>query len=54
MLTALEAGDAAAYREAVHEHYLPLGRVLDAAATGQPDSAAGQADSEAGQADSAV
>ena len=54
MLTALEAGDAAAYREAVHEHYRPLGRVLDAAATGQPDSAAGQADSEAGQADSAV
>lgn len=32
MLTALEAGDAAAYREAVHQHYRPLGRVLDAAA----------------------
>ncbi|WP_341854787.1 GntR family transcriptional regulator [Brachybacterium sp. GPGPB12] len=33
MLTALEAGDAAAYREAVHQHYRPLGRVLDAAGT---------------------
>jgi len=31
MLTALEAGDAAAYRDAVHAHYRPLGRVLDAA-----------------------
>lgn len=31
MLTALEAGDAEAYREAVHEHYRPLGRTLDAA-----------------------
>ena len=30
MLTALEAGDAEAYRQAVHAHYLPLGRVLDA------------------------
>ena len=41
MLTALEAGDAAAYREAVHEHYRPLGRVLDAAAVGAdgPDGA---------------
>ncbi|HEX7351048.1 FadR/GntR family transcriptional regulator [Brachybacterium sp.] len=34
MLTALEAGDAEAYRQAVHAHYRPLGRVLDAAATG--------------------
>ncbi|MGP9538723.1 FadR/GntR family transcriptional regulator [Brachybacterium sp. AOP43-C2-M15] len=31
MLTALEAGDANAYRDAVVEHYRPLGRVLDAA-----------------------
>ena len=31
MLTALEAGDADAYREAVIEHYRPLGRTLDAA-----------------------
>ena len=37
MLTALEAGDAAAYREAVHQHYRPLGRVLDAAAGDDPD-----------------
>lgn len=35
MLTALEAGDAEAYRRAVHAHYLPLGRVLDAAARAQ-------------------
>lgn len=35
MLTALEAGDADAYRQAVHAHYLPLGRVLDAAARAQ-------------------
>lgn len=33
MLTALEAGDAVAYREAVIAHYRPLGRVLDAAAS---------------------
>ncbi|GAA1490192.1 FadR/GntR family transcriptional regulator [Brachybacterium sacelli] len=32
MLVALEAGDAEAYRAAVHEHYRPLGRTLDAAA----------------------
>lgn len=32
MLVALEAGDADAYRAAVHEHYRPLGRTLDAAA----------------------
>jgi len=35
MLDALEAGDAEAYREAVIEHYRPLGRVLQAAATAQ-------------------
>lgn len=35
MLTALETGDAEAYRRAVHEHYRPLGRVLDAAAEGE-------------------
>ena len=35
MLTALEAGDAAAYREAVHQHYRPLGRGLDAAGEGE-------------------
>lgn len=33
MLSALEAGDAVAYRAAVLEHYRPLGRVLDAAAS---------------------
>src|SRR5699024_9758578 len=32
MLVVLEAGDADAYRAAVHEHYRPLGRTLDAAA----------------------
>ena len=32
MLSALEAGDADAYRAAVVEHYRPLGRVLDHAA----------------------
>jgi DNA-binding FadR family transcriptional regulator len=36
MLTALEAGDADAYREAVLEHYRPLGRVLDAAGGSGP------------------
>ena len=40
MLTALEAGDAEAYRQAVHAHYLPLGRVLDAAAKAQGEAAA--------------
>ena len=35
MLTALESGDAEAYRQAVHAPYLPLGRVLDAAARAQ-------------------
>ena len=33
MLSALEDGDAEAYRAAVIEHYRPLGRVLDAAAS---------------------
>lgn len=32
MVSALEAGDADAYREAVHAHYAPLSRVLAAAA----------------------
>ncbi|MGO1225470.1 FadR/GntR family transcriptional regulator [Brachybacterium sp. AOP42-C2-15] len=39
MLTALETGDADAYRQAVHAHYLPLGRVLDAAAKAQSSAA---------------
>jgi len=43
MLTALEAGDADAYRQAVHAHYRPLGRVLDAAATVEGAAAGGAA-----------
>ncbi|MGP5638200.1 FadR/GntR family transcriptional regulator [Brachybacterium tyrofermentans] len=39
MLTALEAGDADAYREAVQEHYRPLGRTLDAAGRAAASSA---------------
>lgn len=35
MLSALEAGDASAYRAAVIAHYRPLGRVLDAASTAE-------------------
>ncbi|WP_172895814.1 FadR/GntR family transcriptional regulator [Brachybacterium vulturis] len=35
MLSALEAGDVIAYRRAVLEHYRPLGRVLDAAASAE-------------------
>lgn len=41
MLTALEAGDAEAYRNAVHEHYRPLGRTLDAAGRAAASVAAG-------------
>lgn len=43
MLSALEAGDADAYRAAVIEHYRPLGRVLDAAASAEGDGEAGPA-----------
>lgn len=41
MLTALEAGDADAYRDAVQEHYRPLGRTLDAAGRAAASVAAG-------------
>ncbi|MGO1976905.1 FadR/GntR family transcriptional regulator [Brachybacterium tyrofermentans] len=41
MLTALEAGDADAYRDAVHEHYRPLGRTLDAAGRAAASASAG-------------
>ncbi|MFQ6484460.1 hypothetical protein [Brachybacterium epidermidis] len=48
MLSALEAGDAAAYREAVIAHYRPLGRVLDAAAAAADRGEAGADAVEAG------
>ena len=44
MLSALEAGDATAYRAAVVAHYRPLGRVLDAAS--RAEGAEGAADSD--------
>lgn len=39
MLDAAEAGDAAAYREAVQRHYAPLRHVLKAGSTGGPVAA---------------